>query len=210
MQQRSFSADLARIHTIISRGLAVSMEHGYAFTRGTPAAGATSEGYQRYVKALLSIIEAHHEGEQRLAWPFLRRFIPEAPYATLIAQHDEIGEIVKAAERALAEGALDVLLVQLTELRAQWQAHIDLEEATFSATADVLHQEEHNRLLHRLANHSRQHAQPAALVIPFMLYNLSCEERAHLERALPTTVTRHLQSEAWQEAWAPMTPFFLP
>jgi hypothetical protein len=69
--------------------------------------------------------------------------------------------------------------------------------------------EEHIRLSKQFAEHGRQHMAPGSLVVPFLLYNLSVEERAIFARPMPFFLTRVLVPVVWRKRWAPMKPFLL-
>ncbi len=48
---------------------------------------------------------------------------------------------------------------------------------------------------------------PEYLVIPFVLYNLTGQDRTMIEQVMPPLVTQQLVPGAWKEKWAPMKPF---
>jgi hypothetical protein len=53
------------------------------------------------------------------------------------------------------------------------------------------------------------HSGPDYLVVPFVLYNLSPEQRAILAAEMPPIVTQQLVPIAWKAQWEPMSPFLL-
>jgi hypothetical protein len=69
--------------------------------------------------------------------------------------------------------------------------------------------EEQLKLVAQLGEHSQKHSGPLELVVPFMLYNLSAEDRDDFSRAMPAEVTQKLVPVVWKEKWEPMRPFFL-
>ena len=54
-----------------------------------------------------------------------------------------------------------------------------------------------------------EHAEPANLVVPFILYNLSPEDRAIMTQGFPEIVTKQLVPVDWKEEWKSMQPFLL-
>ena len=73
----------------------------------------------------------------------------------------------------------------------------------------LLEIEEHIRLGKMFAEHNQEHSGPDYLVVPFLLYNLSAEDRAIMSQEMPPVVTQQLVPVAWKEKWAPMSPFLL-
>ena len=47
------------------------------------------------------------------------------------------------------------------------------------------------------------------MVLPFILYNLSAEDRAIMAQHVPPFVTQELVPGVWKGHWAPMKPFLL-
>jgi hypothetical protein len=45
--------------------------------------------------------------------------------------------------------------------------------------------------------------------VPFILYNLSAEDRAIMAQQMPPAVSQELVPIVWKEQWAPMVPFLL-
>jgi hemerythrin-like domain-containing protein len=217
--QPNVAADMVRIHSVITRGLNVSIEHSQAFAReGFPDA-STREGFVSYVQSLVSVLHAHHLAEDELAFPYLRDKMPDTPFDLLTAQHREmvpvLDEIKAAIEAVRAEAqpgeGLNDLNRALTKMADMWHPHIQREEDDFSVeiAAELIDVEEHIRLSQMFAQHSQEHSGPDYLVVPFILYNLSAEDRAIMSRAMPPVVTQELVPVAWKEKWAPMSPFLL-
>jgi len=204
---------LIRIHTVISRGLSISIEH----SQGAGPAPAQQDGFQRYERALVSTLAAHHDGEEQIAFPFLETKLPDGPFDVLIQQHQQITSILERIKAWLEKGedawqpdSLASLHAALVELDTLWHVHIPIEERLFGpqAAAALLTPEENGRLDGQLAGHSAQHAQPSELVLPFVLYNLAGEDRSAMAQTLPPMVTQQL-IPSWKPAWAPMQPFLL-
>jgi hypothetical protein len=52
-------------------------------------------------------------------------------------------------------------------------------------------------------------AGPAERLVPFVLYNLSPDDRAVMVAAMPPNVLTELVPIAWADDWRPMKPFLL-
>jgi hemerythrin-like domain-containing protein len=219
IQLPNIGADLARIHAIITRGLAVAIEKSATFYREGYPDATTRQGFVDYVRSLVATTHGHHITEDDLAFPYFSKLLPDAPWEALTVQHgemqvllDEIGAAVDALA-ADAEGieGLPALQQPLERLAALWHPHIAVEEAHLSveAGAELVSVEEQIRLAQAFAKHSQEHAGPDFLVVPFMLFNLSQEERAALAGQMPPVLTQQLVPAVWKDKWAAMKPFLL-
>jgi len=212
------AADLVRIHTVISRGLAVGLEKGAEFQRTGFPDLATRAGFADYLLALTVVLAAHHLGEDEVAFPALRARLPSIPYERLAADHQKAAALIDPLRQALnqlsGEGKTAglVLLVEgLSRLSELWGPHIAVEEQYFSrpALAEVMDMDEQGRLSAALGKHNQEHATPGYLALPFVLFNLEGRERAAMAAAMPEMVTGRLIPTVWKEQWAPMKPFLL-
>jgi hypothetical protein len=218
--QPNVAADLIRIHAIVTRGLRVGIERSQAFAQDGFPDASTREGFVSYVQTLVAVLHGHHLAEDELGFPRLRERLPDVPYDTLMAEHQQmipiLGEIKDAAGRVAADPqvgpALTELKQALTKMSDLWHPHIQTEEDHFSVEvgAELFSIEEHIELGQAFAKHSQEHATgPDYLMVPFMLFNLSAEDRAILSQAMPPIITQELVPVAWKEKWAPMAPFLL-
>jgi hypothetical protein len=216
--QPNIAADLIRIHSVVTRGLSVSLERGQTFARDGFPDDATREGFVSYVQSLVSVLHAHHLGEDELAFPYLRDLLPDAPFDLLSEQHQQMVPIldeIAAANEAVAAGgdsqSVNDLNRALTQVDELWHPHIQIEEEQFSVEkgAELIGVDEHIRLAQLFAKLSQEHAQPDFLVVPFILFNLSPEDRAIMAAPMPPVVTQELVPRAWKDKWAPMQPFLL-
>jgi hypothetical protein len=157
------------------------------------------------------MLHLHHHGEDNLGWPFLRDYMPEAPYATLIDQHAAMVESLDPAEEALKRQDLKGLYDRLSEVNRIWLEHIELEESAFSvdATTEAMPTQAHRKLIRRFQRHAQLHGRPIPMFVAFTLYNLPPEDRAAMAATIPGFVTKILMPTIWQRAWAPMKPFLL-
>lgn len=219
MNTPNVSASLFTIHAVISRGLSVAADRTASFAAGGIPEGELRDGYINYLHSLASVLESHHLTEDELAFPYLQRIIPEAPYDDLVRQHKEmtailtgIGEAIEALRAREGDPeSLNKLNQGLSKLRALWHPHIEVEERYFSpeAAAKLIEPPEHLRLIKAFSEHSQQHSGPDYLVLPFILYNLPPGPRRAMSAGLPKEVTENLIPHVWREKWASMAPFLV-
>jgi len=219
VRKPNVGADMLRIHSVITRGLGVSIERSASYAeKGYPDA-ATQAGFVLYVQTLVSVLSGHHLVEDEVAFPYLRDKLPDEPFDQLMADHrvmedilDELRVIAEAmAAEAQAGDALHDLNRAVTRLAELWHPHIHKEEHFYDVErmAALMDVDEHVRLGGMLAEHGQQHMQAPYLGMPFILYNLPADERAILAQMMPPAVTQQLVPVDWKEKWAPMKPFLL-
>ena len=214
----SLAQDMIRIHKVITRGLTIGVERGEAYARdGFPNPGLR-KGYTDYIHSLRVVLEAHHRGEDQIAFPILQGKQVTAPYETLTADHQRIEPLlgmVAKAESQLAGGTNDAVLSELVGLLRQltsvWGPHIQVEEVHFTRPllSNVMSPEEQAEVSGKMSQHAQQHATPPFLSLPFVLYNLQTEDRAAMAAVLPRTVVEELIPKVWKEQWSAMKPFLL-
>jgi hypothetical protein len=206
------------IHAVVSRGLRVALERNEAFVQhGFPDA-RSREGFIDYLRCLVSVLNAHHETEDTLAFPSFREKV-DAPYDLLTEQHRLLHPMLEQAKTIIEEAAaapsaaeplarLNVVLRKIEEL---WHPHIGIEEEHFTVDrfATLMPPEEHLRLIGRFLEHTRQITGPDYLILPFLLYNLEPRARALFASEMPPIVTEQLVPVVWKEKWEPMQPFLL-
>ena len=212
-------ADMLRIHSVITRGLSVSIEQSAGFAQQGYPDAATQNGFVLYVQTLGSVLSAHHLAEDELAFPYLRDKLPDEPFDQLMADHRVMEEILEeleaiaeaAAAEAQAGDSLNDLNRAFIKLADLWHPHIGKEERFYNVErmAALMDVDEHVRLGKAVGEHSQQHLNPPYLGIPFVLYNLPADERAIMAQAMPPAVTQQLVPVDWKAKWAPMQPFLL-
>lgn len=214
----SIAKDLIRIHKVITRGLAVSLEKGAEYLQAGFPDPAIYKGFASYTQSLSIVLDAHHLGEDEVVFPSIREKIPSAPYERLSKNHQEIESLIRSIRKtipALAEtgdGAnLRRLVDTLRRVTAIWRPHIQSEERHFSeeALSAVMSHEEQASVSAMMAKHGQEHSIPGSLTLPFVLFNLSGEDRKAMAAKIPLTVLEEMIPNAWKEQWAPMKPFFL-
>ncbi len=213
MPSPNVGASLIRIHKVITRALAVSIENSQD---GGPEL-ARRDGFQRYVRAFLTSLISHHDGEEEVAFPYLKDKVKDGPFDLLIVQHRQMMEMLVAVKDWLEMGdfawdpaAMAKLHAALEDVNSLWKVHIPIEETTFGPqqAAELLTPAENAQLEGLISGHSAQHALPSELVLPFVLYNLSGADREAMAQVLPPVVTQLLHT-AWKPAWEPMQPYLL-
>ena len=215
----NFGEDMLRIHKVISRGLTVASEKSLSVAQQGFHAEEEWEGFLNYVRTLATVIHAHHLLEDEIAFPQAKPRIPQAPYDLLQTQHqalipilDELGATIQ--ESAALPQAREPLLAMnevLQKVSDIWYPHIRIEEEHFTVAkvAELYSLDERARISMMFAEHSKEHATPDYLAVPFVLFNLPPAERAAFSQMLPTILTQQLVPVAWKEKWEPMKPFLL-
>lgn len=205
--------DILRIHRVLTRSLTVSIQ----FLQQAEQPDNLHHGFRLYLRALSGLLHAHHLGEDEIGFPFWRTKSPFAPLNNLIRDHLRMMPLLEKIEIWLNSESgweaphLRRLQGILEELNAIWLWHIQLEESVMGPEkADaLLTPAENQQLARQLATHGQEHAQPDALVLPFILYNLPVEDRAVMAQIFPPLVTRQLVPVEWKPVWEPMKPFLL-
>jgi hemerythrin-like domain-containing protein len=215
----NIGADLARLHSIVTRGLEVAIDHSQSLAQQGYPDAATREGFISYVRSLTSVLHAHHLTEDELAFPYFRDLMPDTPFDSLTVEHQEMTPLIDQIEMVIekveadphAAEPLNDLNRALIKVRDLWHPHIELEEDHLSPEKadELLSVEEQIELGKRFAQHNQEHAKPDYLVVPFLLYNLTPEERAIFSQGLPPVVTQELVPIAWKDKWSQMKPFLL-
>jgi hypothetical protein len=216
----SIAREFERVHSVITFALETSIEHSEQYAQLGYPDRSTRKGFAWYVQCLSALLHAHHTTEDDLVFPYFWEKMPELPVERLIAEHQQMDPLLDEIEAALSGLAgKSVSSQNLTELHQAlesmlvlWQMHIKTEEQylTRERIDAVLDRAEHNKLRIAFLDHSRRlqrRAVPLSLLIPFTLYNLSCEERPGLAPRLARLVTRVLIPYVWKHKWAPMVTF---
>ena len=217
-QESNVAVNLLIFHSIITRGLWVSIERARGFFQRGFEAESSKEGFINYIRALTSVVNAHHITEDEIAFPYFRDKLPDAPFDALIEDHqvmvrilNEIKlEIEKCENSDQLETDLRDLENALTRLNEQWHPHIQVEVDEVINKADALIPvDEQLRLVRLFGEHGQKYAVPPYLTVPFMLYNLSGEDRKVFSQGMPPEVLHNLVPIVWKEKWESMTPFLL-
>ena len=214
--QPEIGGDLVRVHHAISRAVDVAQNHAAVYAAQGYPDSQTLKGYLTYVKCLVRLLHAHHVTEDKAMFPHLREKLPEAPIQILTAQHHDMGPVLDDIEdsRRVIKSAqpaqtLNKLNDALTRIGDMWRDHIKVEEAAFGPDAIevFLTMEERKRAGRITANHSARHQFPLSLMIPFLLYNMSPDDRNVMIQLMPPFISPMLV--LWKPRWRIMVPFLL-
>lgn len=206
------------IHQVVTGALEVTIDNGQTFAQLGFPDRAHREGYLNYLRALVSVLHAHHLVEDELVFDDFRDLFPDTPFNLLRDQHQEmvplldlVGSTLELAQDSPSRDSIERIVQALQAINQKWHAHIPIEETHFAPDrlADLLPVEEHLRLIKRYGEHSQQHAGPPFLTIPFILFNLPPETRSIVAAGMPSEVVEHLVPVVWKEKWQSMTPFLL-
>jgi hemerythrin-like domain-containing protein len=216
----NIAQDLRLIHAVVTRSLQVAVDSSRSFVQKGYPDTSTREGFIAYVRSFVSVLHAHHQTEEEVAFPYFRDSFPDAPYDLLLVQHrfiasaldDVRGALEKAAAETQAGEPVNGLNQTLSRISGLWHPHIAIEEDHFTVekAGALIGVEEHVKLGRMFMEHSQQHSGPDYLVVPFLLHNLPPGERAIFAASMPPVVTQELVPVLWKEKWAPMMPFLLP
>ena len=72
MEQPNFTSQMLRIHSIVTRGLAISSNNCKYFIENNNFDPLYLEGFLNYNRALMSFVHAHHLSEDELVFPFFK------------------------------------------------------------------------------------------------------------------------------------------
>jgi hemerythrin-like domain-containing protein len=217
-QESNIAVSFFNIHNIITRGLRVSLENAQVILQGGFQDERTREGFFNYIRALTSVLNAHHRMEDEIAFPYFRESLPDFDFDNLTYWHhwmheilDEINSAVEKIEKNnQLETEMKTIENALNRLNDGWPYHIQPETEGFISKADALVSiEEQLRLVRLFAEHSQKNAVPHYLTVPFMLYNLPVEDRKVFSQGMPAEVLQNLVPVVWKEKWASMAPYLL-
>ena len=211
--------DYIRFHKVMTRGLAVSLQNINEFLKIGALDTSNREGFLKYVQSFSSVLHGHHLVENEKIFPYFKDKLPEVPYERLISEHNifKVGlQEINTGLSNLMSGnddlkSLKLLKSGLDKIDIIWHPHIQIENTQLYGRIGSLNidLEEMIRIQKEYGEFFQQHATPLYLVVPFVLYNLSPEDRSIAAQGLPEMVTKQLVPVDWKDKWAPMQPFLL-
>jgi hemerythrin-like domain-containing protein len=217
--QGDIGTDIIRFHRIITRSLEILIQNVNRFLEIRAIDEQKQEGFLKYIQTFSTVMDAHHVLENEKIFPYFKDKLPDAPYDQLMAQHkgvevllSQINDGIKSLKSNVDElKSLDLLKTDLGKIDRIWHPHIRIEEEQIYGRVGSLNisLEETNRLREDYSQFFQEHAEPAYLVVPFVLYNLSPEDRAILAQGFPEIVTKKLVPIDWKDEWISMLPFLL-
>lgn len=217
-ENSNIAVSFNNIHKVITRGLRVTIESCQKFLQQGPPDKVSLQGFFNYTRAFSSIVNSHHLTEDELAFPYFRELMPGAHFDSLSETHrlmvhvlDEIKLALDVSEKSgLHETELRTLLNAVTRLNEMWHPHIKIETDEFINQADsLIPVEEQLRLVRLFSEHGQRLATPPFLTVPFLLYNLSVEDRKVFSQDMPEELTQNLVPIVWKEKWESMKPYLL-
>jgi len=211
--------DYIRFHKVMTRGLAVSLQNIDEFSNRGALETQNRESFLKYVQSFSSVLDGHHLVEDEKIFPYFMDKLPEVPYERLISEH----KIFKSGLQEINTGlgnlragndeleSLKLLKSGLGKIDQIWHPHIQIEDTQLYGRVRSLKidSEEMIRIQKEYLEFFQEHTGPEYLVGPFVLYNLSPEDRAIAANGLPEIVTKQLVPIEWKDKWAPMQPFLL-
>mgnify|MGYP001019718725 FL=1 len=211
--------DYIRFHRAMTRGLAVSIQNINEFLKIGAVEVLYRDGFLKYVQCFSSVSHGHHLVEDEKIFPYFRDKLPEVPYERLISEHN----ILKGGLQEINTGldnlragnddlnSLKLLKSGFDKIDQIWYPHIEIENTQLYGRVGSLKidPEEMIRLQKELVEFFQEHTGPEYLMGPFVLYNLSPEDRAIAAQGLPDMVMKQLIPIEWKDKWAPMQPFLL-
>jgi len=215
----SVAKDFKRIHSVITRGLQITLEKVQEMMHNKNPGPQTFNGFLDYTRSLVSFMHAHHSTEDDLAFPIFKKKSLDAPYDVLMNDHMKMQKILteidpvlqKLASYKQKRSAAKKLHNLLRTLNDIWGPHIQIEESHFTEN-DIdarFSEEEQKQMSEQFAEHAMKNSGPDYLVIPFILYNLGGEDRKIISQLMPPVITQELIPITWKEKWTPMKPFLL-
>jgi hemerythrin-like domain-containing protein len=207
---------LKRIHRVITRALKIAHEKAEDYQQDGFPEDSLRQGYALFLRSLVQTLRTHHQSEDEVAFPFLEQKQVQAAYHELMMDHrtfDAFLYDVEASIPKVEEGDTSILPAledALSKIIALWHPHIAKEVMEMLAAAlQVLSIEEEQELNMLIAKYTQEHGDPPELAVPFMLYNLSAQDRALMARDFPPEVVNQLVPGPWKEKWGRMQPFLL-
>lgn len=207
-------------HKIYTRGLKVSLENVNKYLDAGAMESSDSDGFVKYVQTLTSLLEGHHLVENKKVFPYFKDKLPEVPYDRLMDEHEVIKqalERIRAAITHFKSGEDEIKHLKdikygLEQIDELWHPHIKIEESQlYSKITDLkLDSNETVREMNEFSQFFQEHTSgPPYLNMPFVVYNLSEEDRAIFTKSFPETVMKQMIPIDWKDKWAPMKQFLL-
>lgn len=207
-------------HKIYTRGLKVSLENVNKYLEEDGLEPSNGDGYLKYLQSLTSLLEGHHLVENQKVFIYFKDKLPGVPYVRLMHEHMEIKDALARINNAIADlksgddeiTALKQIKSGLDIIDGLWHTHIQIEESELYSKIVTLNlsAEETNKTMEDFTQFFQEHTEgPPYLNMPFVLYNLSPDDRAIFAQNFPEAVLKQMVPIDWKDKWAPMKPFLL-
>jgi hemerythrin-like domain-containing protein len=207
-----------RLHKVMTRGLRVALENTDKYLQAGELE-KVSEGFLKYIQGFSSVLHGHHLAEDEKIFPYFKDKLPDVPYERLTSEHEIFNEGLKEIKTGVDNltsntdelDSLKVLKSGLDKVDGLWSDHIQIENTQLYGKTRSLHidSEEMIKIQKEDKEFFQDHSGPPYLVLPFVLYNLSPEDRAILTGEFHDNVTEHLINVDWKDKWISMQPFLL-
>ena len=203
----------------MTRGLTVSLKNINNYLQIGEIEKLNREGFLKYVQSFSSVLHGHHLVENEKIFPYFKDRLPEVPYERLISEHEIFKEGLEEINTGIGYlisnndelESLRLLKSGFGKIDQIWQPHILIENTQLYGQIGILNIDlkEMMRIIKEAGEFFQEHTDPAFLVVPFVLYNLSPEDREIATKGFPEMVTKQLVPIDWKDKWIPMQPFFL-
>ncbi len=211
--------DYIRFHKVMTRGLVVPLHSINEFLNIGALETSNREGFLKYIQSFSSVFNGHHLVEDEKIFPYFLDKLPEVPYQRLISEHNIFKSGLQEIDTGLGNlrvgndelESLKLLKSGLVKIDQIWHQHIEIEDTQLYGRVGSLKidSEEMIRIQKEYVEFFQEHTGPEYLVGPFVLYNLSPQDRAIAAQGLPEIVTKQLVLIEWKDKWTPMQPFLL-
>jgi len=217
--QPDIGEEYIRLHKVMSRGIKVSLFNINKFLNDGLMEKLNREGFISYVQSFSSVLHGHHMVEDEKIFPYFKDKLPEVPYPRLVSEHEIFNEglqqINSAVDNLTKETdeleSLITLKTGFDKLDGIWATHIQIENTQLYGKIRDLNMDPEDMI--KIEKESKEFFQensgPGYLVIPFVLYNLSLEDRRAIANGFPDVVTSKLLFGDWKDKWISMKPFLL-
>jgi hemerythrin-like domain-containing protein len=217
--QPNIGEDYIRFHKVMTRGLAVSLQNINKSLQIGALEKLNREGFLKYVQSFSSVLNGHHLVENEKIFPYFKDKLPEVPYERLMSEHEIFNDGLKEINTGLSHlmsendemNSLKQLKSGFGKIDQIWHPHIQIENTQLYGQIGSLKidLDEMIRIQKEAGEFFQEHTDPAYLIVPFVLYNLSPEDRAMASQGFPEMVTKKLVPIDWKDKWTPMQPFLL-
>lgn len=208
-----------RLHKVMTRGLKVSLKNVNGFLNEGKLDKSYREGFLKYVQGFSSVLHGHHLAEDEKIFPYFKDKLPQVPYQRLISEHEIFNEglaeintgIDNLTSRNHELDSLKLLKSGLDKVDELWDNHILIENTELYGKTRSLNidPEEMIKIQKEDKEFFQHHSGPPYLVVPFVLYNLSPEDRKILTEGFQDTVSEQLVTGDWKDKWISMQPYLL-
>ena len=155
--QPNIAVSLRAIHAVITRAQQVSIDNSNQFAQnGFPEEGIKT-GFLDYLTCLKTSFRAHHQVENTILFPALRKVLPDIPYNRLIIEHHTIDSLLDTLQEGIEstripgsqQSGLETIGKSLLNLQNLWRPHIMIEEGGFTVDKleKLLRADEHLNLI---------------------------------------------------------------